>query len=80
MYVCKYDIGDEKHYLFECENKTITKTRDEFISTIYEKSPQIKKLGLDDKFKYMLLCRDESLVKDIGILFLKIQTEFENVL
>jgi hypothetical protein len=78
--LCCNDIGDEKHYLFECENKTIKKTRDEFISIIYEKSPQIKKLALEDKFKYLLLCRDETLINDIGILFLKIQKDFENFL
>ena len=76
--ICCNDIGNEKHYVFECENKMITDIREEFISVIYKKSPQIKKLTSEDKFKYMLLCRDETLIKDIGILFLKIQKEFEN--
>ena len=45
---------------------------------IYTKSPQIEKLSAHDKLKYMLMCRDEILMKDIGILFLRIQKEFEN--
>ena len=77
--LCCNDIGNEKHYLFECSNNTIKKTRDEFLSIIYKKSPQIKRLVVEDQLKYFLLCRDETLIKDIGILFLKIQKEFENL-
>ena len=58
----------------------IKKTRNEFLTIIYKKSPQIKKLTLEDQYRYLLLCRDEILIKDIGILFLQIQKEFENFL
>ena len=70
--LCCSGVGDEKHYIFECENKVLKNTREECLKIIYKKSPQIKKLSTHDKFKYMLICRDETLMKDIGILFLRI--------
>ena len=77
--LCCNDIGDEKHYIFECENKTITETREKFMPIIFSKSPQLKRLGIQEKLKYMLLCNDDSLLKDIGILFLKIQKDFDDI-
>ena len=76
--LCCNGVGNEEHYIFECEDKIIVNVREECLNIIYKKSPQLKKLSLHDQFKYILICRDEIIIKDIGILFLRIQKEFEN--
>ena len=76
--LCCDGIGDEKHYIFECDNGVIKDIREECTKIIYKKSPQLKLLDINDKFKYILICGDESIMKDIGILFLRIQKKFEN--
>ena len=76
--LCCNGIGDEHNYICECENQVIKNTRDEYMKIIYKKSPQIVKLSSFDKFKYMFICKDDTLMKDIGILFLKIQKAFDN--
>ena len=76
--LCCNGVGDEEHYIFECDSKVIIDAREMYTKIIDKKSPQIKTLSLHDKFKYMLICRDDTLMKDIGILFLRIQKEFEN--
>ena len=76
--LCCNNIGDEHHYIFECEDQNITNTREKYMRNILKKSPQLEILSSIERLKYMLICKDESLIKDIGILFLKIQKEFEN--
>ena len=78
--LCCNSVGDEQHYIFDCDNKGIENKRKQFISIIYNKLPEIEKLNKFEQYKYMLLCRDENINKDIGVLFLNIQKEFENIL
>ena len=67
--LCCNGVGNEEHYIFECDDKIITNVRKECTINIYKKSPQIKKLSLHDQLKYMLICRDEIIIKYIGIFF-----------
>ena len=76
--LCCSSVGDEHHYIFECDNKDMKNTREKYMKIILKKSPQLVKLSSFEKFKYILMCKDESLIEDIGMLFLKIQNEFEN--
>ena len=76
--LCCNGIGDEHHYIFECEDQNMKNTREKYMSNIHKKSPQLEVISSAEKFKYILMCKDESLIKDTGDLFLKIQKEFEN--
>ena len=77
--LCCNGIGDEKHYLFECDNTNILDKRIKYCKKIYDICPQMHNLSTDDKFKYIIGCTDETILKDTGILFLIIQKEFENI-
>ena len=66
------------HYLTECENKAITKTRSEFLKPFSNRWKGIQKLLQEELCKAILACQNDDMITETGILCLKIQETYQN--
>ena len=71
-------IGNEIHYLIECKNKAIIKTRSKFLKTFYNRWKGIQKLSQEEFCKAILPCQNDDMITETGILCLKIQEIYQN--
>ena len=71
-------IRNELHYLIECKNKAITKTRSEFLKPFYIRWKDIQKLSQKEFCKATLACQNDDMITDTGILCLKIQETYQS--
>ena len=76
--LCCEGIGNELHYLIECKNKAVTKTRSEFLKPFYNRWKDMQKLSLEEFCKTILACQNDDMVTETGILCLKIQETYQN--
>ena len=76
--LCCEGIGSEIHYLIECKNELISKTRSEFIKPFFNKWKGIHKLSQEELCKAILECQNDDMITVTGTLCLKIQQAFEN--
>ena len=77
--LCCDGIGDETHYLLECKNKEITKTRSQFIKPFHNKWKGIEKLTKHQFCMAILACQNNDMITETGLLCHKIQEVFELV-
>ena len=66
--LCCEGIGNELHYLIECKNKAITKTRSEFLKLFYNRWKRIQKLSQEEFCKAILACQNDDMIKGFYIL------------
>ena len=59
---CCDGIGNELHYLIECKNKSVTKTRSEFLKPL----------------KAILACQNDDMITETRILCIKILETYQN--
>ena len=71
-------IGIELHYLIECKNKAITKTRSEFLKPFYNRWKCIQNLPQEEFCKAIIACQNDEMITETGILCLKIQETYQN--
>ena len=75
---CREGIRNELHYLIECKNKAITKTRSKFLKPFYNRWKGIQKLSPEEFCKAILACQNDDMITETGILCLKIQETYQN--
>ena len=54
-------IGDEKHYLLACENKSMKMLRQNFIETVKKHSPQLNNFSNENIMTYCISMKDENM-------------------
>ena len=64
--LCKTDIGDELHALFQCKNAEIQILNDKFMTQIQTITPQIKQLPKYSAFLYLLKGTDTDIIPITG--------------
>ena len=52
-------VGDEKHYLLECNNKGMADARTKFIANVQKICPQMKNFSSENIMKYCISMKDE---------------------
>ena len=70
-------IGDEMHYLTQCQNSTISRTRVELLEPFYKKWRGIHKFTQIELTNAILACQNDDMLSETGLLCLKIQEAFE---
>ena len=75
--LCCDGIGDEMHYLTQCQNSIISRTRVELLEPFHKKWKGIHKLTQIELTKAILECQDDDMLSETGLLCLKIQDAFE---
>ena len=77
--LCCEGIGDVFHYLTQCNREEIKEERHELMMLFYQNWKGIEKLSNKELCRAILSCQNEDLLVQIGILYLKIQENFEAV-
>ena len=54
--LCFENIGDEKHYLFECQQKELKQMRTPLLRELHDIQPHLTNMSIDTKLKYLLKC------------------------
>ena len=75
--LCCDGIGDEMHYLTQCQNSIISRTRVELLEPFHKKWKGIHKLTQIELIKAILECQNDDMLSETGLLCLKIQDAFE---
>ena len=75
--MCCDSIGDEIHYLTQCQISIISRTRVELLDPFYKKWKGIHKLTQIEFTNANLACQNDDMLSEIGLLCLKIQEAFE---
>lgn len=76
--LCCDSIGDEVHYLIECNNDTIAATRAKFLEPFTRKWKGLDKITSEDFCKAILSCQNNDMLTEIGTLCLNIHETFAN--
>ena len=76
---CNNGVGNEAHYLVQCQNVKIKAIRDPILDQISNSDPSFLSLGVEEKCDYLLACRNPLQFENIGYLCLKIQSTFKEV-
>ena len=64
--LCCVGIGNELHYLIECKNKAITKTRSEYLKPFYNRWKSIQKLTQVEFCKAILTSQNDDMITETG--------------
>ena len=72
------EIGDEKHYLFKCDNKNIKRCRTEFKIKVQTINPQLEYFDLDNSITYCITMNDELMHGETATFLENIITIYEN--
>ena len=75
--LCCDGIGDEMHYLTQCQNSIISRTRAELLESFHKKWKGILKLTQIELTKAIFACQNDNMLSETGLLCLKIQEAFE---
>jgi len=75
---CK-TIGDEKHYLFDCEHPAIQKIYSPIIANIIDQLPVLSTFSSMEKLKFLLSNNEFSLLSLMGKLSHKILKQFQEI-
>ena len=69
--------GEEMHYLTQCQNSIISRTRAELLETFHKNRKCIHKLTQTELTNAILACQNDDMLSETGLLCLKIQEAFE---
>ena len=75
--LCCDGIGDEMHYLTQCQISIISRTRVELLEPFHKKWKGIHKLTQIELPNAILACQNDDMLSETGLLCLKIQKAFE---
>ena len=75
--LCCDGIGDEMHYLTQCQNSIISRTRVELLEPFHKKWKGIHKLTQIELPNAILACQNDDMLSETGLLCLKIQEAFD---
>ena len=75
--LCCDGIGDEMHYLTQCQNSIISRTRVKLLGPFHKKWNGILKLTQTELTNAILVCQNDDTLSETGRLCLKIQEAFE---
>ena len=70
-------LGDEMHYLTQCQNSIISRTRVKLLGPFHKKWNGILKLTQTELTNAILVCQNDDTLSETGRLCLKIQEAFE---
>ena len=70
--LCCDGIGDEMHYLTQCQNSIISRTRVELLEPFHKKWKGIHKLTQIELTNAILACQNDDMLSETGLLCLKI--------
>ena len=75
--LCCDGNGEEMHYLTQCQNSIISRTRAELLETFHKNRKCIHKLTQTELTNAILACQNDGMLSETGLLCLKIQEAFE---
>ena len=75
--LCCDGIGDEMHYLTQCQNSIISRTRVELLEPFHKKWKGIYKPTQIELTNAILTCQNDDMLSETGLLCLKILETFE---
>ena len=75
--LCCDGIGDEMHYLTQCQNSIISRTRVELLEPFHKKWKGIHKLTQIELPNAILACQNDDMLSETGLLCFKMQEDFE---
>ena len=75
--LCCDGIGDEMHYLTQCQNSIISRTRVKLLGPFHKTLNGILKLTQAELTNAILVCQNDDTLSETGRLCLKIQEAFE---
>ena len=78
--LCKSGLGNELHYLLECSNQKMILERNPIINNIIMEEPKFLGFSKDQKVSYILSNDNPQQLKNTGLLCLKMQKTFKEVL
>ena len=76
--LCCDGTGDDMHYLTQCQNSIISRTRVELLEPFHKKWKGIHKLTQIELTNAILPCQNDYMLSETGLLCLKVQEAFEN--
>ena len=75
--LCCDSIGDEVHYLTQCQNSIISRVRVKLLEPFHKKWKGIHKLTQIELTNAILTCQNDDMLSETRLLCLKIQEAFE---
>ena len=70
--LCKTEIGTEFHVLMNCRNSDISNLRETFLHKIWGINDQLRKLNVNDLFKYLVIGVDKEITFSFAIYLQKV--------
>ena len=77
---CNSGVGDEGHYLFQCDNPFLLELRTSYFQDIALISPPFNKLPDNDKLLFLMQNKNHDIMKRTGTFFVKLQDFFKETI
>ena len=77
---CNYGIGDEQHYMFQCDNPILLKLRTSCFLDIALIHPNFSALPQDEKLLFLMQSGNHDILKRFGTFLVKLEDIFKEVI
>ena len=82
--ICRFcdlnEVGDEHHFLMSCKNIKLLSLRSKFFEDLYKINSSFKLFSSEELFMYIMVMKDESIMKLVAKFCFEVLTTFDNLL